>query len=152
MASGSRAEFDLEKIIDPNFCIAEDCCSIGSSYQTVRYGNIYDNLAKLYKFNVNTPWKNLSEKQKRSFYMGRKKNGRGWRLSTRKKRPAGYEYVQWKGVIAEAQERLIAAKSDVYRKNMAELMIEGHLSLLAMARGSSPIRQRHELGARKSRN
>src|SRR5690606_39860703 len=35
------------------------------------------------------------------------------------------EYVQWKGVLSEARERLNAAKSDSYRKNMAELMTEG---------------------------
>ena len=47
---GTINEFDLDQIIDPELSIAEDCCSVASSYQTVRYGNIYDNLADQYGF------------------------------------------------------------------------------------------------------
>ena len=43
-------EFNLEIVIDPELSIAEDCCLVGSSYQTVRYGNIYDNLAEHIRF------------------------------------------------------------------------------------------------------
>src|SRR5262249_19069203 len=43
---GFTQEFDLDKILDPEKSIAEDCCLIASSYQTVRYGNIYNNLAQ----------------------------------------------------------------------------------------------------------
>ena len=57
----AAAEFDLDKVINPELSIAEDCCSIGSSYGTVRYGNIYNNLAKIYGFDVEAPWKKLSE-------------------------------------------------------------------------------------------
>ena len=72
---GKVNEFDLEAIIDPDKSIAEDCCSVGSSYQTVRYGNIYDNLSVLYDFNVNTPWKKLTPKAKKVFLYGTEKNG-----------------------------------------------------------------------------
>ena len=34
---GHIEEFDIERIIDPKLSIAQDCCSIASSYQTVRY-------------------------------------------------------------------------------------------------------------------
>ena len=81
-------EFDLEQIIDPDFRIAEDCCSIASSYQTVRYGNIYDNLARLYEFSVKTPWKKLSEKAKKVFLYGTEKKWTRMRLCpSRQKEP-----------------------------------------------------------------
>jgi excinuclease ABC subunit A len=47
---GILSTFDLQKIILPERSISEDCCTIASSYQTIKYGNIYNNLAKLYDF------------------------------------------------------------------------------------------------------
>ena len=70
---GHIEEFDIERIIDPKLSIAQDCCSIASSYQTVRYKNIYDNLARLYQFSVDTPWKNLSNTAKQIFLYGTEK-------------------------------------------------------------------------------
>lgn len=122
---GVSAEFDLSKIIDPNLSISEDCCSIGSSYQTVRYGNIYDNLAKIYKFNVKTPWKNLPEKAKEVFLYGTEQKWTRMHFTHPVKKTRWYEYVQWKGVLSEARQRLNVAKSDVYRNKMAGLMTEG---------------------------
>lgn len=122
---GTVAEFDLNKIIDPELSISEDCCKIGSSYQTVRYGNIYDNLAKIYKFSVKTPWKKLSEKAKQAFLNGTEQKWTRMYFVHPVKKSRWYEYVQWKGVFKEARERLTAAKSETYRKNMAELMTEG---------------------------
>ena len=66
-------EFDLDKIIDPELSIAEDCCSVASSYQTVRYGNIYDNLAEHLWLQRPYPWKKLSEKAKKVFLYGTEK-------------------------------------------------------------------------------
>jgi len=122
---GVSNQFDLDKIIDPNLSIAEDCCSIGSSYQTVRYGNIYDNLARIYKFDIDTPWKKLTKAQQHVFLYGTEKKWTKMNFVHPEKKTKWVEPVQWKGVIAEAKERLAAAKSDVYRKNMAELMTDG---------------------------
>jgi excinuclease ABC subunit A len=122
---GISSQFDLEKIMDPHLSIAEDCCKIGGSYYTVRYGNIYNNLAKTYKFNINTPWKDLSEKQKQIFLYGTEKKWSKMEFVHPEKKTKWVEFVHWKGVIAEAKERLHQAKSDFYRKHMAELMIEG---------------------------
>ncbi|HEX2583310.1 MAG TPA: excinuclease ABC subunit UvrA, partial [Chlamydiales bacterium] len=122
---GVSSQFDLEKIINPDLSIAEDCCSIGSSYHTVRYGNIYTNLSKMYKFDIRTPWKELSEKQKHVFLYGTEKKWSRMLFTHPEKKTKWMELVQWKGVIAEAKERLAAAKSELYRRNMAALMIEG---------------------------
>lgn len=122
---GIVAEFDLEKIIDPEKSIADDCCSIGSSYQTVRYGNIYNNLARLYKFDIRTPWKKLPQKAKEVFLYGIEQKWTRMHFFHPVKKNRWFEYVQWKGVLSEARDRLHAAKSETYRKNMAELMKEG---------------------------
>ncbi len=70
---GKIHEFDLEKVFDPYLSIAEDCCSVASSYQTVRYGNIYDNLAEQYQFSVDTPWNKLTPQAKKVFLYGTEK-------------------------------------------------------------------------------
>ncbi len=67
---GRINEFDLNLVIDSDKSIEDDCCSVASSYQTVRYGNIYENLASLYNFSLSTPWKNLSAKAKKVFLYG----------------------------------------------------------------------------------
>ncbi len=121
---GIAAEFDLAKIIDPTLSISEDCFQIGSSYQTVRYGNIYDNLARIYKFNVKTPWKDLPEKAKHVLLYGTEKKWTRMHFVHPDSGKKWDEYVRWQGILHEARERLNAAKSDVYRKKMGELMTE----------------------------
>ena len=121
---GRSAEFDLEKIIDPNLSIAEDACAIGSSYQTIRYGNIYDNLARIYKFSIDTPWKKLSEGAKKVFLYGTEQKWTRMQFRHPETKNRWIEPVRWQGVLHEAKERLIQAKSDGYRKKMASFMTE----------------------------
>ena len=121
---GISQEFDFAKIIDPDKSIAEDCCAIGSSYQTVRFGNIYNNLARLYDFDIDAPWKKLPERAKQVFLYGTEKKWTAMRFVHPETKKRWEEYVQWRGVIQEAKDRLAAAKSDLYRRNLAELMIE----------------------------
>ncbi len=122
---GEMRDFDLDLIIDSNLSISENCCAIAGSYDTVKWGNIYDNLAKLYKFKVTTPWKDLSEEAKNLFLYG---NDEKWTRMTfvhpvSKKRWT--DYVAWRGVITEAKKRLSEATSDVYRNKISELMKKG---------------------------
>ncbi len=145
---GMTAEFDLNKIIDPELSVSEDCCKIGSSYQTVRYGNIYDNLAKIFKFSVKTAWKKLSAEAKKVFLHGTEQKWTRMHFVHPVKKSRWYEYVQWKGVLKEARERLTAAKSDVYRKNRAELMTEGICSECRGAR-IKPYPAATEFGGKK---
>jgi excinuclease ABC subunit A len=121
---GVSREFDLHKIIDPEKSIAEDCCAIGSSYNTVRYGNIYDNLARIYKAKITTPWKKLPEPMKHAFLYGIDQKWVKMVFTHPEKKTTWLEYVKWRGVIAEAKERLAQAKSEVYRRNMGEWMTE----------------------------
>ncbi|CCB86992.1 UvrABC system protein A [Parachlamydia acanthamoebae UV-7] len=119
---GTVVEYDLDLIIDPTLSIAEDCCSIGSSYQTVKYGNIYDNLADQFGFSVHTPWNKLSERAKKVFLYGTEKK---WTKMQFVHPVTGYTWidrVQWRGVLHEAHTRYTEAKSDTYQKKMQKLM------------------------------
>jgi excinuclease ABC subunit A len=121
---GRVNEFDLNKIIDPNLSISEDCCSVGSSYQTVRYGNIYDNLAEMYGFSVHTPWKKLSEKAKKIFLYGNDKKWTRMRFVHPETGATWTDHIKWRGVLYEAHSRFAEAKSDSYQKRMQKLMHE----------------------------
>ncbi|MGC2595750.1 MAG: excinuclease ABC subunit UvrA, partial [Rhabdochlamydiaceae bacterium] len=121
---GNIQEFNLERVIDPNLSIAQDCCSIASSYKTVRYGNIYDNLARLYTFDIDTPWKKLPEKAKKVFLYGTEKKWTQMKFVHPLKKSRWTEYVQWRGVLFEAKERFNEAKSELYRSKMKGLLHE----------------------------
>ncbi|MGK5594897.1 MAG: excinuclease ABC subunit UvrA [Parachlamydiaceae bacterium] len=121
---GIIQEFDLEKIIDPNKSIAQDCCSIGSSYQTVRYGNIYRNLAELYNFSVDTPWTKLSSEAQNIFLKGNDKKWTKMHFVHPITGATWIDHIQWKGVLHEAKTRLAEAKSEGYRNKMLKVMSE----------------------------
>jgi excinuclease ABC subunit A len=119
---GTIDEFNLDQIIDPDLSIANDCCSVASSYQTVRYGNIYDNLAQQYHFSLDTPWKKLSAAAKKVFLYGTEKK---WtRMQFVHPITGAYwsDHIQWRGVLHDAHARFAEAKSDNYRKKMQQLM------------------------------
>lgn len=122
---GRLREFDLTKIIDPEKSIKEDCCVIASSYETVRYGNIYNNLANLYDFNVKTPWKKLSEEARHIFLFGNDQKWTRMQFVHPDSRKKWIEFVSWKGVISEALERYQNATSDSYKEHFEKLMTKG---------------------------
>lgn len=121
---GEIFEFDLAKIIEGEKSIEEDCCIIAPHFSTVLYGNIYRNLAKLYKFNLSTPWKNLSKAAQKVFLYGTDQKWTKMVFVHPTKNSSWQEFVQWRGVLYEAHKRLIDAKSEIYRKKMHELMVQ----------------------------
>lgn len=125
---GTTQEFDLSKVINPKLSIAEDCCLVASSYKTVRYGNIYDNLAKLYHFKVTTPWEKLSTEAKEVFLHGINKKWVKMQFVHPEKKTKWTDYIHWKGVLGEAKERFQKAESEAYQKNMKALMHESECS------------------------
>ncbi len=121
---GIEMDFDLSKIIDDNLSLAEDCCSIASSYETVRFGNICNNLAKIYKFSVDTPWKDLSKKAQKIFLYGTESKWTRMSFVHPVRDLTWVDRVEWKGVIPDARKRYAEAKSDAYKKKMAKLMCQ----------------------------
>ncbi len=121
---GRTLDFDLDKVIDEDKTIAEDCCSLAGSYQTVRWGNIYDNLAKLYNFDVHTKWKKLSNSAQKVFLHGVRKKWLRMQFVHPDTGKTWTDYISWKGVFHEAKKRYQEAKSDKYRAKMQELMTD----------------------------
>lgn len=120
---GRIEDFDLEKIINPYLSISEDCCMIAGSYNTVRWGNIYDNLARIYNFSVKTPWKDLSDQAKQVFLEGIEQKWTRMQFVHPIKKTRWTEYIHFKGVLADAKKRYAEAQSDVYRLKIQELLV-----------------------------
>lgn len=119
---GLKHEYIFDKIIDPEKSIAEDSCLIASSYQTVRYGNIYDNLASMYDFDVHTKWKKLSKEAQQVFLYGTE---RKWTRMVFRHPVTGaiwHDLVAWRGVIFEAYDKYAKATSENYKRKQEELM------------------------------
>ncbi len=119
---GIVKEFELDKIIDPTKSIADDCCIVASSYETVRYGNIYDNLAEQYKFSVKKPWKTLSDAAKHVFLYGTEKKWTRMQFVHPVTGARWTDHIQWRGVLWEAHQRYAEASSERYRKRLDVLM------------------------------
>lgn len=119
---GETLDYNLETILSPNKSIAEDCCSLSSSYKTIFFKNICDNLATIYHFNVHTPWKDLPPPIQKIFLEG---CGSTWHKMTfvhPKTKATWVEHLQWHGVLSEARKKYHTAKNDSYRKKQASLM------------------------------
>ncbi|MFY7843346.1 MAG: excinuclease ABC subunit UvrA, partial [Rhabdochlamydiaceae bacterium] len=121
---GETLDFDLEKVIQPDLSLSEDACVVASSYKTVKYGNIYNNLARLYRFDVTTPWKNLPIKAQEVFLYGTENKWTKMEFVHPHTGTTWSEYIHWKGVLAEAKQRFSEAKSETFRHKMKELMTE----------------------------
>ena len=121
---GVTRTFNLDLIIKENLSIADDCCSVAPSYTTVRYGNIYNNLARMFKFDIQTPWKKLPQEAQQAFLYGLPDKWVRMNFIHPHKRSRWMEYIKWRGVLNEALDRYHAATSEVYRENMNALMEE----------------------------
>jgi excinuclease ABC A subunit len=131
---GLMEEFDLDEIIDPDLSIADDCCLIAPSYDNVKDGNIYRNLAKLYKFSVRTKWKKLSREAQNVFLHGIGDRPVKMRFVHPERGTRWSDYVRWKGVLWEAHRRYSEATSETYRNNMREWMVQGPCTACAGSR------------------
>ncbi|MFS8563220.1 MAG: hypothetical protein LVR00_02345 [Rhabdochlamydiaceae bacterium] len=119
---GVILEFKLDLILNPDLSIAEECCKIAPSYKTVRYGNIYNHLAKTYKFSIDTPWKDIPEKGQKAFLYGIDAKWTRMEFVHPVKKTRWTDYIHWSGVIQEAKKRYAEATSDFYRSHMHALM------------------------------
>lgn len=130
---GEKHEYVLEKIIDENKSVSDDFSLIASSYKTVRYGNIYDNLARLYDFSVTTPWKKLSDAAKKVLLHGTEKKWTRMRFVHPVTGATWSDIVQWRGILFEAYDRYQKAKSDNYKRKQEALM---HLGICPTCNGA----------------
>lgn len=129
---GQKQQFIKELVLNEEKSISEDCCSVASSYQTVRYRNIYDNLARIYEFSVHTPFKNLSSQAQQIFLYGTEKKWTRMLFIHPHTGATWYDHIQWKGVLHEAYVRYTQATSVKFKQGMEQLM---KLSICPVCRG-----------------
>lgn len=130
---GECHEFVQERIFETDKSLVEDCCSVAGSYQTVYYRNIYDNLASLFNFSVNTPWKELSQEAQTILLYGTPRRWTRMSFINPTTGATWVDNVQWRGIIHEAKKKYHAAKSARYKRDMEALM---HLSVCHQCHGS----------------
>ncbi len=130
---GQKQLFQLDKVLDPDKSIRQDCCSVGSSYNTVRYKNIYDNLAALYDFSIDTPFRKLPEKAQKVFLYGTEKKWTRMLFIHPETGATWYDTVQWRGILNEAYQRYQDATSEGFKRKMEKLM---SLSICPACQGS----------------
>lgn len=121
---GYVQDFDLSLVLDPKKSIREDCCAVAGSYNTVRWGNIYNQLAKNYRFSVDVPFEKLSKEAQDIFLYGITEKWLKVNFVHPNTGSRWTDYVSWKGVLHEAKKRLQDASSAAYRTKMESLMTE----------------------------
>lgn len=119
---GICEDFNIDKIIDPELSIRQDCCMIAPHYDTVRWSNIYRNLGKIYNFRLSTPWKKLSKEVQKVFLYGTEEKWVKMKFTHPDTGNSWTDYVEWKGAINIAKDRITESTSDAYKKKMEELM------------------------------
>lgn len=122
---GWATEWDLKVAIDENKSLAQDCCKIASSYQTVRNFNIFNNLARIFGFSVHTPWNKLSQKAKDIILYGASEK---WLRMEFVNPNNGYRWqdrISWTGILAECTTRYTSYKSERAKEAMRPYLKEG---------------------------
>lgn len=122
---GWATTIDLTKAIDPKKSIAEGACPFAPSYTTIRHKNIYDNLARLFHFSVETPWESLSAEAQEVFLYGASKRWLSMTFTHPITKTTWKERVLWKGVEHDALERYHTYTSKAAREKMRVWMHEG---------------------------
>ncbi len=130
---GMSYEFDLSKLIDGKKSLKEGCIAFQGDYETVKWGNIYNNLAKLYDFDVSAPFETLDDAAKHVILYGTKAKWTTMHFVHPVKKTRWIEYVQWKGIISDLKERYKEAGSELYRGVMEKMM---HQALCSSCNGS----------------
>lgn len=119
---GVTQEFILEKIIDPKKSVSEDFCLVAPSYSTKLYRNIYDNLAHIYNFSVETPWEHLSSSAHNVLLYGTEKKWVRMVFINPLTGASWYDNVRWQGILYEAKKKYQEATSKHYKQKIEELL------------------------------
>lgn len=119
---GVVMQFNLSSVVDPKKSIREGCCSVASSADTVRYGNIYENLAKIYGFDLDTPFEQLSQQAQQIFLYGTEKKWTRMLFTHPVTKAQWVDNIRWRGALGEAMERYRESTSALYKQKYEALM------------------------------
>lgn len=121
---GEEMSFDLVKLIDPKKSIKEGAISHMGSYETVKWGNIYENLAEIYDFDCESPFEKLTDAQQKILLYGNNKKWTKMHFVHPIKKTSWTEFVSWKGIIHDLQTRYQEATSSGFKEQMEKLMTQ----------------------------
>lgn len=122
---GWAAVWDIERAIDPHKSMAQDCCILATSYKTVRYFNIYNNLAEIFDFNIHTPWKKLSLEAQNILLNGSEQRWIRMHFVHPDTGKTWDDRVQWPGILHEAWTRYQGYKTERAKQAMRPYLKEG---------------------------
>lgn len=120
---GSKQLFDCTQVVDGSKSIREDPCIVASSYKTIRYKNIFDNLASIFSFSLDTPFEKLSKEAQNIYLYGTEKKWTRMVFVHPETGAVWHDNVMWKGVLNEAYVRYQEATSELFKRKMERWMI-----------------------------
>ncbi len=121
---GVEKTFRLEGLLDVEKSINEGALDAITPFETQTWGNIYTNLARIYRFNLATPFKDLSEKAQKILLDGVDEKYLLMQFVHQKTKEKTTQYIAWKGLKAELKKRYQDAKSDLYKEKLNEFIID----------------------------
>ncbi|MFZ4673185.1 MAG: excinuclease ABC subunit UvrA [Chlamydiia bacterium] len=121
---GTEKTFHLEGLIDFDKSIPEGALDAITPFATQIWGNIYTNLAKIGRFNLNTPLKDLPDKAKKILFDGVEEKYLTMTFIHPKTKERSTQYISWKGIKDELKKRYNEAKSDQYKEKLKEFVID----------------------------
>jgi excinuclease ABC subunit A len=119
---GVKMEFDLSKLIDPKKSLKEGFCAFMGDYETVKWGNIYENLAEIYRFSTSEPYENLTKEQQAILLYGTEKKWTKMEFFHPVKKTRWTEFVQWKGILHDIKTRYEEASSSQFKEEIEKFM------------------------------
>ncbi|MDN3504060.1 MAG: excinuclease ABC subunit UvrA [Rhabdochlamydiaceae bacterium] len=122
---GQSLEFDLDLCLNQDLSIADDCFALGGSYDTIYWSNVYNNIARIYKFDIHTPFKDIPTQGQKAFLYGINAKWTRMQFYHPEKKKTWMEYIKFQGVLHEAKRRYMEAKSDTYRQKTENYMRKG---------------------------
>ncbi len=103
---GTKKAISLEKLIDFSKSIEEGCLDKITAYETNIWGNIYRNLAKIFKFSLSTPFKDLAKQAQEILLDGSREKYHVMQFVHPKTKEKTTQYISWKGIRHELQKRM----------------------------------------------
>jgi excinuclease ABC subunit A len=131
---GTEKTFQLETLVVQEKSIPEGAFDAITPFDTQIWGNIYTNLARIYKFNLHTPFQELSDKAKKILLDGTEDKYLTMVFVHPKTREKTTQYIPWKGIKHELKKRYTEAKSELYKEKFKEFIIDIPCSLCGGAR------------------
>ena len=131
---GTEKTFQLEGLVDFEKSIPEGALDAITPFDTQIWGNIYTNLARIYKFPLQTPLKELSDKAKKILFDGVDEKYLTMTFIHPKTKERSTQYIPWKGIKEELKKRYNEAKSDQYKEKLKDFVIDIPCSICEGAR------------------